>query len=151
MHLLSSRYQQSTIVNFISAILWNMNKLDRTLYPTHYINEISEMYRQHGKNIKEDIERSKIGKEFQLTEHEQKSFMIWEDILHIYSKVSSQINSAIFEDSGVVIVCNLSNMPIGSFSPLLTADEESSSLLAFLLLLVVWLKINSFSWALMNN
>jgi hypothetical protein len=107
MHLLSSRYQQSTIVNFISAILWNMNKLDRTLYPTQYINEISEMYRQYGKNIKEDIERSKIGKEFQLTDHEQKSFMIWEDILHIYSKVSSQINRSNYNDFMDFVILSL--------------------------------------------
>ena len=107
MHLLSSHYQQSTIVNFISAILWNMNKIDRTLYPTQYINEISEMYRQHGKNIKDDIERSKIGKEFQLTEHEQKSFMIWEDILHIYSKVSSQINRSNYNDFMDFVILSL--------------------------------------------
>lgn len=90
--MLSTRYQKSTMVNFISAILWNLSRLDQS--SISYIDELSETYRAYGKTIKDDIEHSRIGKEFQLTDKEKKSFMIWEDILKIYTNVSSNVHSS---------------------------------------------------------
>jgi hypothetical protein len=88
---LYNTYQKSTIVNFISAIIWHANQME-SKHDITIVNRIREIYREHGKKLKEDIERSKIGKEFQLTEKEQKSFMIWEDILETYAKIKTTFN-----------------------------------------------------------
>lgn len=82
MECLHKTYQKSTINNFISAILWNSKKISSHSDPT-IIQRIQSIYREYGKSLKEEIERNKIGKEFDLTEKEKKSFMLWEDILNI--------------------------------------------------------------------
>jgi integrase len=77
--IIKLNYELSSIHSFISAVLWELSK--QSSYDTDYINKIKEKYRVHGKEIKESVERSKIGKEFELTEKEKKNFMVWEDIL----------------------------------------------------------------------
>ena len=77
--IIKLNYELSSIHSFISAVLWELSK--QSSYDTDYINKIKEKYRVHGKEIKESVERSKIGKEFELTEKEKKNFIIWEDIL----------------------------------------------------------------------
>ena len=94
MQMLSTKYQKSTLINFVSAILWSLNKLDRKSYTESYISEISAKYRAHSSEIKSQIERDKIGKEFQLTEKEQKSFIRWEDILKMYATISKNVSKS---------------------------------------------------------
>jgi len=77
--IIKLNYELSSIHSFISAVLWELSK--KSSYDTDYINKIKDKYRVHGKEIKESVERSKIGKEFELTEKEKKNFMVWEDIL----------------------------------------------------------------------
>jgi integrase len=90
--MLSKYYQKSTIINFISAILWELNKLNNEQYTAEYIQTLRASYQTHGATLKAQIERSKIGKEFELTEKEQKSFMIWEKIVEMYENVEDQLN-----------------------------------------------------------
>jgi len=78
--IIKHNYELSSIHSFISAVLWELSKQDS--YTTDYIDNIKDKYRAHGKNIKETVERSKIGKEFDLTEKEKKNFMVWEDIVN---------------------------------------------------------------------
>ena len=77
--IIKLNYELSSIHSFISAVLWELSK--QSSYDTDYINKIKDKYRVHAKEIKETVERSKIGKEFELTEKEKKNFMVWEDIL----------------------------------------------------------------------
>jgi hypothetical protein len=92
MHVLRKVYNISTLTNFISAILWNMSKLSKDMYDTQYIESICNIYRNYGKEIKDEIERSKIGKEFDLTEKEKKSFMLWEDILKVRENILQNLD-----------------------------------------------------------
>lgn len=92
MEMLSKHYQKSTLINFISAILWELNKLNKEEYTLEYIHTLRTKYQQYGADLKGQIERSKIGKEFDLTEKEQKSFMIWEKIVEMYEKVENDLN-----------------------------------------------------------
>jgi hypothetical protein len=78
--IIKLNYELSSIHSFISAVLWELSK--HNSHKTDYIDKIKDKYREHGKKIKETVERSKIGKEFDLTEKEQKNFMVWEDIVH---------------------------------------------------------------------
>lgn len=92
MEMLSQKYQESTLVNFVSAVLWSVNQLDRSQYPEEFVNDTCDKYRVHGKRLKDSIDQQRAGREFQLTEKEQKSFMIWEDILQLYETISKQID-----------------------------------------------------------
>ena len=91
MNCLMKKYKKATIINFISAILWHTTNIESRHDPL-FIDNIRKIYREYGKTIKEEIERENIGKEFDLTEKEQKSFMFWEDILHIYEKMSQELD-----------------------------------------------------------
>lgn len=84
--ILREKYNKASIINMVSAVLWAVHALDKTDDNRQLLDEIITIYRQFGAELKAEIERSKIGKEFELTEKEQKSFMIWEDILSIYSE-----------------------------------------------------------------
>lgn len=90
--ILSKQYQKSTLLNFISAVLWILNKQTDTTYTEEYIESIKQSYRNHGAQIKAQIERNQIGKEFQLTEKEQKSFLVWEKILETYHRMLQHVN-----------------------------------------------------------
>ena len=92
MTILRENYQQSTLNNFISSILWCLTTYDTSAYDIQYIDTIKHKYRMIGQNIKEQIERDKIGKEFELTDKEKKSFMIWEDVLKVYEKISKNLD-----------------------------------------------------------
>jgi len=92
MKILHETYQQSTINNFISSILWCLTTYDTSTYDPQYIEAIKDKYRHIGQQNKEQIERDKIGKEFELTEKEKKSFMIWEDVLKVYQKMFTNLD-----------------------------------------------------------
>jgi hypothetical protein len=81
--LLSKNYKNSTIINFISSILWKLREID-----TDESRTIQEDYQNRNKRIKEEIERDMTGKEYELTEKEKKSFMLWEKIQEIYDKIA---------------------------------------------------------------
>lgn len=91
MKYLYKTYKKGTIVNFISAILWHVNNIESKHDPA-LIQHIRTTYREYGAQLKADIDREKIGKEFELTEKEQKSFMLWEDILQIYQNMSKNVD-----------------------------------------------------------
>ncbi len=79
--MLESRYKKGSVNNYISAIIWT---LDRHKYSQTDLDDIYSIYRTHSKRIREENERELIGKELDLTEKEQKSFMRWEDILQFH-------------------------------------------------------------------
>ena len=85
--ILSKHYKKSTIINFISAILWKLCDVD-----TDVSHAIQIDYQNHNKSIKEEVEREMIGKEFELTDKEKKSFMLWENIQEIYEQMSKTYN-----------------------------------------------------------
>ena len=84
MEILESRYKKGSVNNYISAIIWTLDRLDRQKYPQSDLDEIYSIYRSHSKRIREENERALIGKELDLTEKEQKSFMHWEDIAQFH-------------------------------------------------------------------
>jgi hypothetical protein len=81
--LLHGSYKKQSVMNFISAILW---KLKET--PSALSQELLALYHGHAKEMKRAIEHEKSTSEFQLTEKEKKSFMVWEDIQTIYQKIA---------------------------------------------------------------
>lgn len=85
--ILTPKYKKGTIQNYISAILWKL----RTDHPEDSI-ELQREYHKQASHLKAEIEREKIGHEFELTEKEEKSFMHWEDILEVYSNVSQTLD-----------------------------------------------------------
>ena len=91
--ILTDTYESSTLHNFISAVLWCLTTYNTDNYDIQYIENIKQKYRVVGKNIKEEIERNNIGKEFDLTEREQKTFLIWEDILKVYDKMLQTLDT----------------------------------------------------------
>jgi hypothetical protein len=86
MSLLIPKYKKGTVRNYISAILWKL----RTEHPDNFL-ELQQSYTKHGLLLKEETQREMSGREFELTEKEMKSFMYWEDILEVYSKVSQSL------------------------------------------------------------
>jgi len=89
---LRNRYELSTINNFISAVLWDLSHIH-----DQPVDDIRILYQNHGKTIKSEIERLKLGHEFELTEREQKSFMKWEDVLHVYQNLLSHLDPTSFQ------------------------------------------------------
>lgn len=92
--MLKPHYEMPTLINFISAIQWYLSNINDTQYALEYINTIKEKYRAHGKTIKETIERNRIGKEFELTEREKKTFMKWEDVLKFYQNLKTKLDKS---------------------------------------------------------
>ena len=87
--LLTPKYKKGTIRNYISAILWKL----RTEHADSSL-ELQQSYTKHGLLLKEETEREMSGREFELTEKEEKSFMYWEDILEVYYQVSQSLDRA---------------------------------------------------------
>lgn len=83
LYLLSDNYKKSTIINFISSILWKLREID-----TDESRQIQEVYQNHNKRIKEEIEHEIAGKEYDLTEREKNSFMLWEKIQDVYEEMA---------------------------------------------------------------
>jgi len=106
MECLKKTYQKSTINNFISAILWHSHKLSPTHDPKQ-IERIQTIYREYGKTLKDEMERDKIGKEFDLTEKEIKSFMVWEDILTIYQKIKNTLDVSNYDQFLEFVIVSL--------------------------------------------
>lgn len=84
MEMLESKYKKGSVNNYISAIIWTLDRLDRQKYPQTDLDDIYSIYRTHSKRIREENERALIGKELDLTEKEQKSFIHWEDIAQFH-------------------------------------------------------------------
>lgn len=87
MKLLLNVYKKDTTMNFISAILWKLKES-----PSEITQRTATLYHEQAKLIKSEIEREKIGKEFELTEKEKKSFMLWENIQEIYSNMAQTLD-----------------------------------------------------------
>jgi integrase len=92
--MLKPHYETVTLINFISAILHHLTTISDSSYSDTYINSIKDKYKIYGKSIKETLERSKIGKEFELTEREKKTFMKWEDILKFYQNLKTNLDKS---------------------------------------------------------
>jgi hypothetical protein len=107
LELLYKNYQLSTLPNFISAILWNISLINDKQYNNEYKNRICDIYREYGKKIKEQIEEEKVGKEFELTEKEKKSFMIWEDILKVHQQMLSNLNKTNYNNFLEYVIVSL--------------------------------------------
>lgn len=88
--MLESKYKKGSVNNYISAIIWTINRIDRQKYSQQELDDIYSIYRSHSKRIREENERALIGKELDLTEKEQKSFMHWEDIIQFHKDLLSE-------------------------------------------------------------
>jgi hypothetical protein len=99
MTILRENYQQSTLNNFISSILWCLTTYDTSAYDIQYIDNIKHKYRMIGQNIKEQIERDKIGKEFELTDKEKKlidsTLIVIDSLVYNYPEEKSLILKSI--------------------------------------------------------
>lgn len=78
--ILEPRYKKGSVTNFFSAIIWSLNCLSRDEYSDDTLRPFYNDYREKLKQLKETIEKDLEGKEMELTEKEEKSFMLWEDI-----------------------------------------------------------------------
>lgn len=89
--MLRERYEKQTVINFISAILW---KLRTYMHPVTEMDISSTclMYSNCAAHLKEERQKERSGKEFDLTEREEKTFMKWEDILTIYGNMRDQLD-----------------------------------------------------------
>jgi hypothetical protein len=105
--ILKGKYELATIINSISAIIWYLSNINDNSYSIEYINTIKEKYRVHARLIKESIDQNKIGKEFQLTEREQKTFMKWEDVLEFYIKLSKQLDKTDYKSFLEFVIISL--------------------------------------------
>lgn len=89
--ILRLRYEKQSAINFISAILWKLRThtqhVDGMDIPATCI-----LYSNHAAQLKEEKRQAMLGKEFKLTEREQKTFMKWEDILVIYDKIRNELD-----------------------------------------------------------
>jgi uncharacterized protein YfbU (UPF0304 family) len=85
--MLSESLAKPTVLNYISAILWKLRQ-DSSDIST----QLQTQYQQYAIQLKEEIERDRIGKEFHLTQKESKSFVFWEDIQNMYSTVSASFD-----------------------------------------------------------
>jgi hypothetical protein len=90
--MLKPKYELPTLINFISAILWHLSNINDVTYNDEYINMVKDKYKTHAKTIKDTVERSKIGKEFELTEREKKTFMKWEDVLKFHQDMFKKLD-----------------------------------------------------------
>lgn len=93
MRLLEAEYPPQTVINFISAILWCIDK-----------TEFREAYQAHGARLKQSIEQSKVGKEHELTFKEQQSFMInacYASDTSVQGRAGRTLRKAAFGGSGV--------------------------------------------------
>lgn len=86
-HMLSDSLSKPTVINYISAILWKLRHDSSPISIT-----LQKEYQQYTVQLKEEIERDHIGTQFQLTQKESKSFVLWEDIQSMYSTVSSSFD-----------------------------------------------------------
>lgn len=105
--VLKPNYELPTLNNFVSAILWYLSNINDEKYSSDYINSIKEKYKNYGKHIKATLERSKIGKEFDLTEKEKKTFMKWEDILNLHQSLSKKLNKSNYNNFLEFIIVSL--------------------------------------------
>lgn len=87
LNMLSESLAKPTVLNYISAILWKLRQ-DSSDIST----QLQTQYQQYAIQLKEEIERDRIGKEFHLTQKESKSFVFWEDIQNMYSTVSASFD-----------------------------------------------------------
>lgn len=106
MECLYKTYKKGTIINFISSILWSVQQ-NRSHDNNDLIDSICETYRIYGKKLKDEIDAENSGKEFELTEKEQKSFMIWEDILQIYEKMKKSLDSSDYSQMIEYVIVSL--------------------------------------------
>lgn len=87
--ILRKKYSKGAVINFISAILWKLNQ-PVTASIIDSLPELIDTYKKYGELLKKEIAYERMGKEFELTEREQKTFMIWEDILEIYNNMKQK-------------------------------------------------------------
>ncbi len=90
---LSKNYKKGTIVNYIKSILWSLRQgeYSRTLlgeYSQTDILGIEVIWQNHLHVLKEDINLEETKLENRLTEKEEKTFILWEDIIALYSKLT---------------------------------------------------------------
>lgn len=85
--ILYTSYKKQTVMNFVSAILWKIKET-----PSDKSRELLELYHRHAKHLKTEIQKEKNATDFQLTEKEQKSFMLWEDIQKIYNRILQSLD-----------------------------------------------------------
>jgi len=105
--MLTPHYEMPTLINFISAILWYLSSINDTSHTIEYINSIKEKYKLHGKIIKDTIERNRIGKEFELTEREKKTFIKWEDVLKFYQNMKTNLNKSNYNNFLEFVIVSL--------------------------------------------
>lgn len=80
LEILEPRYKLGSVANFFSAIIWQINQLPHEKYSKEVIRNLYDSYRGTLRQLKDRIEKDLEGKEMELTEKEEKSFMLWEDI-----------------------------------------------------------------------
>lgn len=87
LQMLLESLSKPTVLNYISAILWKLRQDSSPISLT-----LQNEYQQYTIQLKEEIERDRIGTQFQLTQKESKSFVLWEDIQRMYASVSSSFD-----------------------------------------------------------
>lgn len=87
LEILEPRYKLGSVANFFSAIIWQINELPHEEYSKDFIRNLYDSYRGTLRQLKDRIEKDLEGKEMELTDKEEKTFMLWEDIQKFHEEL----------------------------------------------------------------
>jgi hypothetical protein len=101
LELLLAIHSKPTVLNYISAFLWKLRQLPSDNSP------LISVYQSHSARIKEEILHDRAGTQFDLTQKESNSFLIWEDILSFYSLLSTSFDKSNFHSFQDFVIISL--------------------------------------------
>ena len=90
---LLKKYKKGTVVNYIKSIIWSLRRGEYSQksqgeYSQNDILGIEVIWQNHLHVLKEDINEEEIKLENRLTEKEEKTFIKWESVIELYSKLT---------------------------------------------------------------
>ena len=91
--LLLKKYNITTVITYISGILWKIGSLyNDNKYDKEYIDKLLQKYQKYQSDLKKQIEKDSIGNENTLSEKEKRNFLYWEDIIKVYNTVLDNLD-----------------------------------------------------------
>lgn len=91
--LLLKKYNITTVITYISGILWKIGSLyNDNKYDNDYIDKLLQKYQKYQSDLKKQIEKDSIGNENTLTEKEKRNFLYWEDIIKVYNTLLDNLD-----------------------------------------------------------
>jgi hypothetical protein len=104
--LLLDKYNITTVVTYISGILWKIGSLyNDNNHDKDYVDKLIQIYQIHQTKLKKQIEKDNIGIENTLTEKEKRNFLYWEEIIKVYNTLLDNLdrcNYSLFLDFVII-------------------------------------------------